>query len=326
MQRVGVIGTGIMGAGHARYLTHHVANAEVVALSDIDLDRANALASELGTVKLVTKNVSELMESSEVDAIVIASPDQFHVEHIRAALKTGKPTLSEKPIATNLEDAEQISKEIAARQSEVGKRLVVFGFMRRFDPAFLKVRELIASGKYGKPLFVRVVSRNHSTPGVTSSGMFTNMAIHDLDIYRWLFKTEWASIQSFYPTHSSESPSELADPLLFIGKLENGVMIVEDVMANAQAGYDTRAEVVCELGNIEIGVHGDVAERHGLNFEVTKGGAMETNWLKKFNQSYINELNAWIAEIETGVENPDFATHTDALIANRVGALGVNSL
>lgn len=318
MLRVGVIGTGIMGAGHARYLTNDIANVQVVALSDIDLNRANELASQLGTVKFVTSSASELVNHSDVDAIVIASPDQFHVEHIRLALRAGKPTLCEKPIATTLEDAQLISEEISASEIKLGKRTIVFGFMRRFDPAFIKLREQVKSGKFGKPLFVRVVTRNHETPGLTSAGMYTNMAIHDIDIYRWLFQAEWENIQSFYPAHSDQSPKELKDPLVFVGGLSNGVMVIEDVMANSRNGYDTRAEIVCELGSLEIGIHGDIVERYGMNFGVSQGGEMAKNWLPKFNQSYINELTAWIGEIESGEINPDLASHQDALIANTV--------
>ena len=92
MIRIGVIGTGIMGAGHARFINEHVESAEVTALADIDLQRVNVLAQELGTVTLQTTNPEELMNSADVDAIVIASPDPLHVEHLRLAITAGKPT------------------------------------------------------------------------------------------------------------------------------------------------------------------------------------------------------------------------------------------
>jgi predicted dehydrogenase len=53
---------------------------------------------------------------------------------------------------------------------------------------------------------------------------------------------------------------------------------------------------------------------------------MDTNWMKKFEPSYIAELQAWAQEIKTGVVNPDFATAEDALIANESAALGVASV
>ena len=326
MVRVGIIGTGIMGAGHAHYITDLIEGAQVSALSDIDLDRANKLAQELKTVKLVTNNIDELINSPEVDAIIIVSPDPLHFEHLRKVLKTDKPTLCDKPIATSLEDAQTISNEIANKEAQTGKRQVVFGFMRRFDPTYHEIRALLESGEYGKPLFVRVAGRNVSSPGITTPGLFTNIAIHDFDIYRWLFKSEWESIQSFYPNATANAPEGLRDPLIFVAKMTNGIVLVEDVIANDFYGFDTRAEVVCEKGSIEIGVLGDVVKRRDFNFESMKGGKMEPNWMKKFEPGYINELKAWIKEIETGVPNPDFATHKDALIANQVAAMGAASI
>ena len=59
---------------------------------------------------------------------------------------------------------------------------------------------------------------------------------------------------------------------------------------------------------------------------MTRGGPMEINWMKKFEQSYINELRAWVGEIKSGEVHPDLATHDDALIANESAALGVASI
>ena len=326
MLSIGVIGTGIMGAGHARFIAAHVKNAQVTALADIDPIRVSALADELGTVVLQTNSPEELMMSSDVDAIIIASPDSFHVEHLKLAIASGKPTLCEKPIATNLEDARAISAEIQKHEDSKGKKIISFGFMRRFDPGYMRLREEIESGKYGNPMYVKAVIRNHLSPGTTSTGIFTNMAVHDFDIYRWLFKSDWESVSSFYPPHSSSAPDDVNDPLVFVAKLKNGITLVVDAMANGTAGYDTRVEVVCERGNLEIGPFGDFAVRTLENFEVTRGGAMEINWMKKFEQSYINELLAWVGEVESGVVHPDLATHKDALIANESAALGVASI
>jgi myo-inositol 2-dehydrogenase/D-chiro-inositol 1-dehydrogenase len=152
------------------------------------------------------------------------------------------------------------------------------------------------------------------------------MAIHDIDIFRWLFQSEWAEITSYYPNPTSNSPEGLRDPLIFVGKLTNGMVIIEDVIANNTYGFDTRTEVVCEKGTIEIGVHGDVVQTRDFNFQSMKSGPMAQNWMTKYEIGYINELKAWIKELETGVVNTDFATHKDALIANQVSAMGAASL
>jgi myo-inositol 2-dehydrogenase/D-chiro-inositol 1-dehydrogenase len=325
MIKVGVIGTGVMGAGHARFINQHVKNAEVVGISDVNVEGMKKLADDLGTIKIQTTDPEELAKSPEIDALLIASPDQFHASQIRLALKYKKPTLCEKPLASTLEDARAITKEIDEAEAAVGKKLINIGFMRRFDPGFVKVKTEVESGKYGKPLYVRVVSRNHFSPGTTSEGILINSAVHDFDIYRWMFNSEWESVQPFHPRHTDQAPEDVKDPLIFIATMKNGIILMANASANGAAGYDTRAEVVCETGSIEIGPFGDVAVRTLDNYEANHGGKMEINWMKKFEQAYINELQAWADELETGVVNNNFATHKDALIANETAQLGVNS-
>ena len=326
MLRIGIVGTGVMGAGHARFIRDSVDGAEVSALFDIDQNKVNQLADELKTVTLRTSNVEDLMNSNEVDAIIIASPDNFHVQHLRLAMLAKKPTLCEKPLATNLDEARAVASEITEYEKACGKRMIYFGFMRRFDDAYRKARDLINSGNYGSPLYCRTTARNVSSTGVTTSGLYTNIAVHDFDILRWLFKDEWVSVTSNYPKRSSLSPEGLNDPLVVIAKMKNGLMMVADIFAFNNYGYDVRTEVICEKGSIEIGIHGDVITRSNRVAGVGKGGEMDENWIPRFNDSYIAELRAWVETITTGKENSDLATVEDALAANEVCALGVASI
>lgn len=326
MINVGIIGTGVMGAGHARFIKQHVPDATVVGLSDVDPNKISKLSDELGTVLFSTANPEELMNDPRVNAVIIASPDPLHVEHLRLAIASGKQILCEKPIATTIEDAQMIASEIRKYESQVGKKMINFGFMRRFDPCYQEVRRLIATGDFGAPTFFRTVTRNVSSTGATSTGLFTNIAIHDFDIYRWLFNDEWESIKSFYPKRSSLSPEGLNDPLIIIGRLKSGITMVGDIVAFNNYGFDCRVEVICEKGTIQIGTHGDVITQVNGFGGATKGGKMAENWMTRFEPSYIEELKAWVEEVKTGVINTDLATVEDALVANEVCALGIASI
>jgi len=326
MVNIGILGTGVMGAGHARFIKQHVPDATVVGLSDVDQKKINQLSEELGTILFSTSSSKELMNDPRVNAVIIASPDPLHVEHLRLAIASGKQILCEKPIATTIKDAQMIAKEIRTYELSVGKKMINFGFMRRFDPCYQEVRRLIATGDFGAPTFFRTVTRNVSSTGATSTGLFTNIAIHDFDIYRWLFNDEWESIKSFYPKRSSLSPEGLNDPLIIIGRLKSGITMVGDIVAFNNYGFDCRVEVVCEKGTIQIGTHGDVITQVNGFGGATKGGKMAENWMTRFEPSYIEELKAWIEEVKTGVINTDLATVEDALIANEVCALGIASI
>lgn len=193
MVRVGIIGVGVMGAGHARFIKEHVPGAQVVALFDIDAQKVADLAAELGTVTVQTTDPETLMNHPDVDAVIIASPDPLHVAHLKLAIACNKPSLCEKPIATTLEDARAIAQEIKEYENAAGKTMIHFGFMRRFDASYREVRRLIDTGEYGKPTFFRTITRNVESTGATTPGLFTNIAIHDFDIFRWLFKIDFDS-------------------------------------------------------------------------------------------------------------------------------------
>ena len=326
MLKVGIIGAGVMGAGHARFIKEYIPEAQVVALSDIDSEKVADLALELGTVILQTDNPETLMNNKEVEAIIIASPDSLHVAHLRYAIKSKKPVLCEKPIATTLSEAREIAKEIEIYENSMKRTMIHFGFMRRFDPAYREVKRLIATGDFGEPTFFRTITRNVQSTGATTPGLFTNIAIHDFDIFRWLFNDEWVSVKSHYPKKSTLSPNGVADPLVITAFMKSGIMMVADIVAFNNYGYDVRAEVVCEKGSIEIGINGDVITRSKRFMGSHSGGVMEENWIPRFRLSYIEELRAWVKSVTTGVNDQDLATVSDALAANEVCALAIEAI
>ena len=323
---IGLIGAGVMGRGHAEFIRDHISESRVVAISDLDQSRGSSLAKDLGGEVRVFDSPQEMIDRGNLNALIIASPDALHVKHVRLAIDANLPTLCEKPMATNMRDAEQISYEIATFEKSVGRRMIHFGFMRRFDPSYLKLRTLIESGEYGEPILVRTIARNVTSPGITTEGLYTNIAVHDFDIWRWLLKDEWVSVTSHYSKSSSLSPKELGEPLVFAAKLEGGVLVVGDIVANDNYGYDLRTEVLCETGSLEIGIFGDVYVRAHHQAQASQGGLMVENWIPRFKDAYIAELRAWTSTVATGVEHPDLATAEDAFAATAACFLAIDSV
>ncbi len=104
---VGIIGTGGMGGRHARNLAHRVSAAEVVAIMDLDQARAAAVAAECGGAAVFT-DAPALINDDAVDAVVIASPDPTHADLAVDCIEAGKPTLCEKPLGVDLDDAQRV--------------------------------------------------------------------------------------------------------------------------------------------------------------------------------------------------------------------------
>ncbi|MEO6091813.1 MAG: oxidoreductase [Novosphingobium sp.] len=138
---VGLIGYGLGGrAFHAPYVqvTQGLSLRAVVS-RDVSKVRADLPGME------VVPNVPALLARSDIDLVIVSSPDGFHAEHALAALRAGKHVLVDKPFATSLADARAVAEEAHAR----GRLLTVF-HNRRWDADFLTLRRLIEQGVLGE--------------------------------------------------------------------------------------------------------------------------------------------------------------------------------
>ena len=133
-----------MGTSHVRTLASWVPGARVTCGVRRRRGRAPRRSPPRSAPTSPT-SAEALIASADVDAVLIAAPDPLHEELALACLAAGKPTLCEKPLATTVDGSQRIvDAEVA-----VGRRLVQVGFMRRFDPAFVELRDLVADGELG---------------------------------------------------------------------------------------------------------------------------------------------------------------------------------
>ena len=175
---VGVIGVGMIGKDHIRRLTTVLAGANVVAVTDVNLDEAKKVADGLTNAQ-VHSTGQELIADEKVDAIVVCSWGPTHEEYVLAAIAAGKPVFCEKPLATSQEACLRIiDAEVA-----FGKRLVQVGYMRRYDRAYRALKAVVDSGEIGTPLIMHCTHRNPVVPGHYTKDMaITDTAVHDIDI------------------------------------------------------------------------------------------------------------------------------------------------
>lgn len=139
--RVGVIGVGLMGADHAERLATRTAHASLVAVSDPDTAKATELAGRLGA--RVIDDPLDLIADDEVDAVLIASPGFVHEPQLLACIEHGKYVLCEKPMTM---DAESSVRVLEAERASGTKRIQI-GFMRRFDPEYAEMKQIIDGGR-----------------------------------------------------------------------------------------------------------------------------------------------------------------------------------
>ena len=172
--RIAVIGAGYWGPNLARNF-HNSPDWELVAICDIDRDRAQTLADTVGGVRVVTA-LSELLDSDDIDAVAIATPARTHHGITRAALSAGKHVMVEKPLA----DTVARGRDMVRAAAERGLVLMA-DHTYCYTPAVLKIRELIEEGALGDILFIDSVRINLGLiqPDVD---VFWDLAPHDLSI------------------------------------------------------------------------------------------------------------------------------------------------
>jgi predicted dehydrogenase len=187
--RIGVIGPGIMGEQYVRIYAAHP-RATVVALCGRTPARVNKLADAHGIPGRYAE-VADLLADPNVEAVVVATPDDAHAEPVRMALEAGKHVLCEKPFTTSLAEADSL----LALSRMTGVKLQV-AFNHRWLSSYYQGFRAIRDGAIGRP--VAGYARKNDTIYVPTemlkwaarSSPIHFLGAHDIDLMRWFFGSE----------------------------------------------------------------------------------------------------------------------------------------
>jgi myo-inositol 2-dehydrogenase/D-chiro-inositol 1-dehydrogenase len=309
---LGVIGTGRIGKVHIATLVQSVPQADVVAIADVNLQSANEVAKEYG-ITSVFDNYFDVINHPEVEAVVICSPTDTHAQYIVDAALAGKHIFCEKPVDLSLE----VIKGALSAVKKAGVKLMV-GFNRRFDPNFMKIKQLVADGKIGNPHILKITSRDPAPPpaeySATSGGMFMDMTIHDFDMARYIAGSEVIEVYT--------KASVLVDPA--IGKagdvdtaiitlsFANGALGVIDNSRKAVYGYDQRVEIFGSKGMVST--DNNYPENHRYYASDGVHGSLPLNFfMDRYLEAYANELKIFCNTITNDLKVP--VDGTDGLMS-----------
>ena len=296
---VGVIGSGGMGARHAETLSATVSGARVGGVMDLDRSRAEKLAAGCGSDVMVFEDEQELIQHDGIDAVVITTPDDTHAGLVMECLQHEKPVFCEKPLATTVEDA----RGIVDAEGELGRKVVQVGFMRRYDPQHLDVKNAIDSGAIGQPVLFKGTHRNAGAlPGTSSESILVNSAVHDLDSARWMLGQEIEEVYVHGTNTGAASDGEVLDLQVIQLQLGGGCLANIEVYVNAGYGYEVGLEVVGDAGTVHI----SPANAPVLRKQRYAGHPVEGDWLERFPAAYVLEMQRWIENLRDGrLTGPD---------------------
>ena len=295
---VGVVGTGGMGCMHAENLHSKVPAARLAAVADLDPASAGRLAGRCGSAA-VFEDAVELVRDESVEAVVISSPDPTHAPLVLECLRNEKPVLCEKPLA----DSADAALQIVEAEVELGRRLVQVGFMRRYDPQHVAVKEAVESGAVGAPVLFKGWHRNvgfESDKG--SESVVINATIHDLDSARWYLGEE---IEEVYIRGVNTKP-ELGEDVLDLQLIQltttGGRMGTIETYVASRYGYEVGVEIVGERGTVHIAPPAGAVVRR----DRAASQRIEDDWLDRFHTAYVIEARRWIESLANGApDGPD---------------------
>ncbi|WP_172330120.1 Gfo/Idh/MocA family oxidoreductase [Mangrovicoccus sp. HB161399] len=313
--RLAVIGAGIMGADHARIIAEDLPGATLQVICDASAERARAVAEAHGAADVAT-DPEAVIARPDVDAVLIASPDETHAPLTLACIAADRPVLCEKPLAPGSAACiEVMEAEIAA-----GKRLEQLGFMRRFDGSYTEMKAALDGGQIGRALMMHNFHRNVDSPGSWFTGpmAITNSASHEFDVVRFVLGTDYATISAFQPKRSDD----MVAPVMMVLETAAGQLVNIEINNNAAYGYDVRGELVGEAGSVMM----STPVYATYNSQLAHAERYAADWRRRYAEAYRLQNRAFLDFAVTGRPSAIAASAWDGYAAAVAGEAGVKAL
>ncbi len=253
MKHVAVFGAGRIGRIHASNLAA-LPGVQLQAICDPSAEAASDLAHSLGA-KVCT--IEAVLADKQIDAIAICSPTVTHSDLITRAAAAGKHIFCEKPVDLSVPRAQACAEAVKA----AGVACMI-GFQRRFDPTFNEASRRLAAGDIGNAEMLIITSRDPGAPPAEyikgSGGIFRDMLIHDLDVFRWILcadgdEAAWLSAAGSVLTDPAIADLGDYDSTAVTIRTRKGRLCQINTSRRAAYGYDQRFEVLGSKGLLQCG-------------------------------------------------------------------------
>ncbi len=301
MIRYGILGFGLH-AVHRLMPGFAIARSScVTALSRRDLQRAQDSATEYKVPHAFASAV-DLCRCVEVDAIFVATPNCSHLKDVLLAIDAGKPVLCEKPMGMRAAECRQMV-EAACRAHVLLGVAQVF----RFERSTAALRERVANGQVGKPVFAR---SEFSYPGPThprkwltnakiaGGGPIADVGVHCIDALRYILNDEIIRVAATGISDQESGDVEASAVL----SLDFAQGTLGSVMVSARSGYRTPLEIVGETGSLRA--DDALSVERPITLELRRGGTIVEQETLSNAEAYARQVDAFSAAIKGDAEFP----------------------
>jgi predicted dehydrogenase len=276
--RIGLLGSGFIAAIHAESIAR-TPGASLAAVASPSPGNAEALARRWGAPRSYT-DPAEMIDAPDVDAVVVASPNDTHAALTLAAARAGKHVLCEKPLCLSLAEADAMVE--ACRSAGV---MFMYAEELCFAPKYVRLKQLLDSGALGEPTLLKQ-SEKHDGPHAphfwdvdrSGGGVAMDMGCHAIAYFRWMLDNR--PVRSVYAQLSTQvhgARTRGDDNALILLEFEGGCLALAEESWTKPGGMDDRAEVHGSEGVAYADLlHGNsitTYSRRGYDYAVEKAGS-----------------------------------------------------
>jgi predicted dehydrogenase len=302
MINFGILGFGLHAVKRLMPGFAQARNCRVVALSRRELSQAQESGRQF-QIPLAFASAEELCRSREVDAIFVTTPNACHLQDVLLAIRHGKAVLCEKPMAVKAEECCQMVE--AARAAKV---LLGVAQVFRFERSTGRLRERVAAGEIGRPVFAR---SEFSFPGgaghprawlndltIAGGGPIADVGVHCVDALRFILQDEVARVSARGRWDEVSKTVEAAAALI----LEFSRGTLATVSVSFRAAYRTPLEFVGETGVLRAD-NGLTVERP-IQIQRLRDGEMVDSETVLNHDAYTRQVESFADAVEGKAEFP----------------------
>ena len=306
-----IIGAGRIGKVHAQAINNSKV-ANLVYIYDPDEEIAKKFSVEF---RCIVSNIDNIKKDKQIDAVIICSPTDTHVELICIFSNYKKAIFCEKPIDLDIKKVRKCLETI-----EKNKTQFMIGFNRRFDPHFQSLKNSLKQDKIGNIETIIITSRDPGLPPINylkqSGGIFKDMTIHDFDMAIFLLDELPVEIYSSASILIDDQMKEVEDfdTASVILKTLSGKQIIISNSRRSSYGYDQRIEVHGSLGMVSAENQRPVSIEIANSQGFTKP-PLHHFFMTRYIDAYAEEINYFVNSLKSGSEiKPNGIDGLNALI------------
>ena len=297
------LGIALMGTGRMAHVYGPKINAHPGLTLEATFNPRMAGAKEIGQAYggRPMDDLDSVLADPKVDAVIIATPTNTHVEYIIASAKAGKPIYCEKPLDQTLERVDHCLTMLKAHPVPF-----MLGFNRRFDPDNSALRQAVAEGEIGTLNMLMSTSREPSPPPMSyvraSGGYFVDATIHDIDLMCWIAGERPVEVFShgscvFNPQIAAEDDFDLT---MTQTKMPSGAIVHINNSRQCAYGFDQRIEAFGTAGLVQTqNHHADPLIRWSAT-QTEARKPLKHFFLERYDASFYHALDEFYTAVTQG--------------------------